>query len=61
MAGNLFIQHGNPIWLSPSIWATVGSSTPTFTAVGGPSTNGITGNVKNTINVQVDRMEADRP
>lgn len=56
MAGNLFIQHGNPIWLSPSIWLTVGSSTPTFTAVGGPSTNGITGNVKNTINVQVDRM-----
>jgi hypothetical protein len=56
MAGNLFIQHGNPIWLSPSIWLTVGSTTPTFTAVGGPTTNGITGNVKNTINVQVDRM-----
>jgi hypothetical protein len=57
MAGKLFIQHGNPIWLSPSIWLTmVGSSTPTFTAVGGPSTNGITGTVKNTINVQVDLM-----
>ncbi len=56
MAGSLFIQHGNPIWLSPSIWLTVGSNTPTFTAVGGPSTNGITGNVKNTISVQVDRM-----
>jgi hypothetical protein len=56
MTGSLFIQHGDPIWLSPSIWLTVGSPTKTFTAVGGPSTDGLTGNIQNTINVQVDRM-----
>jgi len=57
MTGSLFIQHGDPIWLSPSIWLTVPPSTqPTWTAVGEGNNNGLTGNIENIINVQVDRM-----
>jgi hypothetical protein len=58
MTENLFIQQGDPKWLSPSIWLTVGSTTHTFTAVSSPpiTPGGTTGTTKNTINVQVDRM-----